>query len=267
MRLVSGLVLLALVLLVIGGAAVANSGSLSSARGVVPVVRSNPAVSTRTGLLIDPQPAVQVRRASRPLLAVIGASFSAGVGAGSRRDAWPQDLARILRWRLVVSADPGAGYVNRGEGERGPFASLAARLDLRRLDPELIIIQGGHDDIGRPLTLIRERVESLVGRIHRQAPQSWLAVLSVFARGNRPSAAAVATDRTIVGAARRADPAIHVFDPLAGHWHFAQIGDHLHPDAAGDRWIARDLAAALRKRLHVSRARPSPRALTRASLS
>ena len=187
-----------------------------------------------------------------PLLAVIGASFSAGVGAGGQHRAWPEDLAKTLHWRLVLSADPGAGYVNRGSGRRGPLARLAARLHLGRASPTLIIIQGGHDDIGRPPSLIRERVQSLVARIHRQAPHSLLAVLTVFARGNRPSAAAMATDRAIVAAARRADPAILVFDPLADGWHFPRGGDHLHPTAAGYRWIARDLAADLRRLLDVS---------------
>ncbi len=182
---------------------------------------------------------------SGPLLAVVGASVAAGVGPGHPRDAWPADLARMLHGRLAVSADPGAGYVNPGAGHRGPFSRLAGRLDLARLNPSVVIIQGGHDDIGQPLSLIRQRVESLVTTIRREVPRARLAVLTVFARGSRPSSAAWATDRVIVAAARQADPAVLVFDPLAGHWHFPRIGDHLHPTAAGDWWIARRLAAGL----------------------
>jgi len=182
----------------------------------------------------------------RPLLAVIGASFSAGVGAGRPGLAWPADLARIEHWRLAVSADPGAGYVNPGEGHRGPFYRLAARLDLARIHPQTIIIQGGHDDIGRPLPLIRQRVESLIATIRREAPSARLAVLTVFPRGDHPAPDVWATDQAIVSAARHADPHILVFDPLAGHWHYSRIRDHLHPTAAGDLWIARRLAAGLR---------------------
>jgi acyl-CoA thioesterase I len=181
----------------------------------------------------------------RPLLAVVGASFSAGVGAGRPDHAWPQDLARIMGWRLAVSADPGAGYVNPGAGHRGPFDQLAARLHLARLDPNTVIIQGGHDDIGRPLPLIRSRVESLIGTIRHEDPRCRLAVLSVFPRG-RPSPAARATDQAIVAAARQADPSVLVFDPIASHWQFPRIGDHLHPSPAGHEWIARHLAAGLR---------------------
>jgi lysophospholipase L1-like esterase len=179
------------------------------------------------------------------LLAVVGASFSAGVGAGRPDHAWPEDLARIMHWRLALSADPGAGYVNPGAGHRGPFVKLAARLHLARIDPGTIIIQGGHDDIGRPLPLIRTQVESLIAAVHRECPRSRLAVLTVFPRGV-PTPATVATDQTIVAAARHADPAVIVFDPIAGHWQFPRIGDHLHPNPAGHEWIARRLAAGLR---------------------
>lgn len=209
------------------GAAVATSGSASCAQ---------------TGP--SPRP-VAAGRSSGPLLAVVGASFSAGVGARDCYYAWPEDLGRILGWRVVVSADPGAGYVDPGAGHRGPFSRLASRLDLVRLHPKVLIIQGGHDDIGRPLPLIRHRVQSLVAAVHHELPHTRLAILSVFGRGRRPSPAALATDRAIVTAARHADPTILLFDPLAGRWHFPRIGDHLHPTAAGHHWIARRLAIGL----------------------
>jgi acyl-CoA thioesterase I len=193
------------------------------------------------------------RPSARPLLAVVGASFSAGVGAGQPGHAWPEDLARLMHWRLALSADPGAGYVNPGAGHRGPFDVLAARLHLARLDPGTVIIQGGHDDIGCPLPLIRSRVETLISAIHREDPHTRLAVLTVFPRG-RPDPAAVATDQTIVAAARHADPAVIVFDPIASHWQFPRIGDHLHPTPAGHEWIARKLADGLRGQTLLDRA-------------
>jgi lysophospholipase L1-like esterase len=151
----------------------------------------------------------------------------------------------MMHWRLALQADPGAGYVNSGSRHRGPFARLAAHLHLARIDPNTIIIQGGHDDIGRPLPLIRARVESLIATVRREAPDARLAVLTVFPRG-RPTPATVATDQAIVAAARHADPAVLVFDPIASHWQFPRIGDHLHPTPAGHEWIARKLAGGLR---------------------
>ena len=220
------------------GTALASGGSRSPGES-----SQTPATVVTAG---GPAGAGEIRR---PLLAVVGASFSAGVGAGSPHDAWPEDLGRLVGWRVEVSADPGAGFVNRGTQDRGPFARLASRLDLTRAHPRAIIIQGGHDDIGRPLPVVGARVQSLVGEIHREAPRALLIVLGVFVRGHRPSTAAVSTNRTIVAAARRADPGVVVLQPLVGRWRFPRIGDHLHPTAAGDRWIARRLAVVLRRRL------------------
>lgn len=187
-----------------------------------------------------------VAAAPEPVLAVIGASFSAGVGAGPGGHGWPADLAAQLGMRLRLSADPGAGYVRPGNGHRGPFLRLMDRLHLARLHPAIVIIQGGHDDIGRPLGLIGRHVRTLVDTVHAEAPHARIAVLSVFVTGNRASRPARATDRAIVRSARRADPHVIVFDPLVGHWRFPHIGDHLHPTAAGHLWIADRLAKRLR---------------------
>ena len=153
-----------------------------------------------------------------------------------------------MHWRLALDADPqGAGYVNPGAGHRGPFAKLAGRLHLARTDPGTIIIQGGHDDIGRPLPLIRARVESLIASVHRGAyPDPGWPCSPVFYRAGVPTPATKATDQAIVAAARQADPAVIVFDPITGHWQFPRIGNHLHPTPAGHEWIAERLAAGLR---------------------
>jgi len=226
---------------VTGGAATAAVTLSTPSSAPQPSQPSRPSQPGQPGRPASAAPA----HPQRPLLAVVGASFSAGVGAGRPGRAWPEDLARIEHWRLALSADPGAGYISPGSGHRGPFARLAARLDLTRIDPNTIIIQGGHDDIGRPLPLIRSRVESLISAVHHECPKSRLAVLTVFPRGN-PSPATVATDQAIVAAARQADPAVIVFDPIASHWQFPRIGDQLHPTPAGHEWIAHRLAAGLR---------------------
>src|SRR5690348_17206972 len=56
-----------------------------------------------------PSSRVTRTRVGPPTLAVVGASFSAGVGAGTPTRAWPAALGRLLRWRVTVSADSGAG--------------------------------------------------------------------------------------------------------------------------------------------------------------
>ncbi|HEY2701891.1 MAG TPA: SGNH/GDSL hydrolase family protein [Pseudonocardiaceae bacterium] len=180
-----------------------------------------------------------------PTLAVVGASFAAGIGAGSPDHAWPADLGRLLHWRVVVSADPGAGFVARGDHDRGPFDRLAGALDLSKLNPGLVIVQGGHNDAGASQALIAQRMRALIETIRQQAPNAKIGVLSVFCDQQGPTRAQRESDATIVGAARRADPSVLIFDPLAGHWQFPRIHDHLHPTPAGHQDIANRLAAAL----------------------
>lgn len=180
-----------------------------------------------------------------PTVAVVGASFAAGIGAGAPNHAWPADLGRLLKWRVVVSADPGAGFVSRGDHGRGPFDRLTAALDLPKLRPDLVIVQGGHDDVGQPQALIGQRVGQLIDTIHREAPDARIGLLSVFSDQHGPGPGMRGTDAIIVAAARHADPSVLVFDPLTGPWQFPRIHDHLHPTPAGHQDIANRLAAGL----------------------
>ena len=178
-----------------------------------------------------------------PSLVIVGASFTAGTGSGPSR-SWAVLLARRLRWGAVVYGVPGAGYVRAGAGHNGPVAAELARLGLRALQPSLVIVQAGHDDIGVPPALVGQRVEQAIALIRADAPRARIALLTVFAR-HSPPAAAYRADRTIVAAARAADRAVIVIDPLAAGWAFPRARDGLHPTAAGSAWIASQVAAIL----------------------
>ena len=181
-----------------------------------------------------------------PALAIVGASFTAGVGPGNPGKSWAVVLAGLLHWDAVIYGDPGAGYVRAGVGRKGPVAAEIAQVDLRALTPALVIVQAGHDDIGVPLGLERSRVEQAVALIHAEVPQARIALLTVFA-GRSPSAAAYRTDHAIVTAGRAADRNVIIMDPLAAGWTFPRSHDGLHPTAPGSAWIARTVAGILRE--------------------
>ena len=181
-----------------------------------------------------------------PRLAIVGASFTAGVGSGPDR-SWAVLLARRLRWDAVVDGVPGAGYVRAGAGRpgsRGPVGAEIARAGLRAMQPSLVIVQAGHDDIGVPPALERRRVEQAVGLIQAEAPRAQIVLLTVFA-GRSPRPAASRTDLTIGQAARATDRTVIIIDPLAAGWRYPHVRDGLHPTAAGSAWIAGRVAAIL----------------------
>ena len=214
-------------------------------------------------------------------LAIVGASFTAGVGSGNPGKSWAADLAGLLHWDAVIYGDPGAGYVRAGVGRMGPVAAEVARLDLHALAPALVIVQAGHDDIGVPPRLEQQRVEQAVALIRAEAPHARIALLTVFtgrsgiaagrsgtaagrsgiaagrsgiaagrsgiAAGRARSAAAYRTDHAIVTGGRAADRNVIIIDPLAAGWTFPRAHDGLHPTASGSAWIARQVAGILRQ--------------------
>ena len=181
----------------------------------------------------------------RPSLVVVGASFTAGVGPGSPSRSWAVLLTWQLRWNAVVYGVPGAGYVRTGASGGGPVAAEVARIGLRSLAPALVIVQAGHNDIGVPLPVEEQRVAQTVRLIHAEAPKARIALLTVFA-GHSATSAAYRTDRAIVAAGTAADRQVIIMDPLAGHWTFARVRDGLHPTAAGNAWLAGEVAGILR---------------------
>jgi lysophospholipase L1-like esterase len=182
-----------------------------------------------------------------PTVVIVGASFTAGVGPGNLDGSWAALLARHLGWDAVVYGDPGAGYVRPGIHRRGPISREISQVNLPELNPALVIVQAGHNDMGVPAQLEQQRVQQVIAQIRAEVPDAGIALITVFVgRLHRP--AAYQTDHTIVAAARAADPAVIIMDPLAGKWKFARVRDGLHPTAAGSRWIAAEVSQILEGR-------------------
>jgi lysophospholipase L1-like esterase len=202
------------------------------------ITRSGPSATCEQRLADD-------AKHGTPDVVIVGASFTAGVGTGAPGRSWAVLLARELHWNVDVYGVAGAGYVHPGADHLGPVTAELARIDLRDLDPALVIVQAGHDDIGIPARVEERRVERTIALIRAQAPDARIALLTVYATRS-PTPAAYRTDRAIVTAGRTADPRVIIMDPLASHWSFQRAPDGLHPTEAGSRWIARKVAEILR---------------------
>lgn len=193
----------------------------------------------------------------RPTVAIVGASYTAGTGPDNPSLSWAVLLARQLSWNAVVYGDPGAGYVRVGAGGRGPMEQMLGAEQLRGLNPALVLVQAGFDDIGVPAGLERQQVADTVDLIRAAAPRAAIGLLTTFGYTTGGSPALRQTDQAIIAAGKAADPRAIIMDPLGGQWTFprARFGG-LHPSAAGDAWIARTVAAILRAR----GVRPAPAA-------
>jgi lysophospholipase L1-like esterase len=185
---------------------------------------------------------------ARHRLVVLGASFTAGVGAAAASDSWAVRLAELIEWPAVTVGVPGAGYTRPGLDHLGPMSRELSRVDLAAIHPSVVVIQAGHDDGRVPEPVEADRVAALVRRLRAEAPAARLALLTVFSRPGASSAVVRAefrTDFAIVSAARAADPRVIVIDPLRGHWRFPRARDGLHPTTLGHLLIARRVARTL----------------------
>jgi lysophospholipase L1-like esterase len=182
-----------------------------------------------------------------PAMAIVGASYTAGVGPDNPALSWAADLARNLRWDAVIYGVPGAGYARTGTDGLGPMARLLGAVRLPALAPSLVIVQAGYDDGRVPAGTERQQVLRTIGLIRAEAPHARIGLVTVFTSPARPIPARFyRTDASIVAAATAADPSVIIMDPLAGQWKYEHVGDSLHPTAAGDAWIAGKIGAILR---------------------
>jgi lysophospholipase L1-like esterase len=184
---------------------------------------------------------------TRPLVVVLGASFTAGQGAPAPADGWAVQLARLIGWRAVTVGVPGVGYTRLGVDHLGPLSRILDRLHLAQLHPALVIIQAGHNDRRVPAALEAKHVADLIRRLRSEVPAARLAFLTVFspsAASTTTRAAEAATDSAIVSVIRKTDPGAIVIDPLRSGWQFPRA-DGLHPTARGDLLIAQRVARSL----------------------
>ena len=234
-----------------GSRTIANYAALAlSAAGVVPSSK----VHVPASVLTDPGEAPPapagpaIPAGNEPVLLVIGASFAAGVGVNlNPQAAWPAIVGQRIGYRVMVSADPGAGFVALGDGTAGPFSQLLAAVNVTTLNPSIILIQGGHNDQGVPPEAENQAVLYLFRTIAQEAPQARVGLVGYFdtTHPGPVSTSVATTNQTIITAARSVVPNLLVFDPLSAHWVFPRIFDHLHPTATGHKRIAGYVAGGL----------------------
>jgi len=186
---------------------------------------------------------------TRPVVAVVGDSYTAAWGAGaaiptSTKDAWWRTTAADLGWTPgSVVANPGAGFVDKGH--YGTFADGLRARPLSRAT-NYVLLQGGYNDRGQSPAAVRAGLHDLLALIAVQAPKAVVIVVGAFL----PSAAKFTANYLAVAQAIGDTRAIGKTRYLSGFLcPFSVTGDGVHPDLAGHRTIGHYVAQRIKRGL------------------
>jgi hypothetical protein len=186
-------------------------------------------------------PSAPAQAVTRPLVSVIGDSYTAAWGAlhqsnpPTTEGAWWRYAAAELGWtpRTIV-ADPGGGYVDKGK-----YGTFAQTLRARPLDPatNYVLLQGGLNDEARSPEAVRLAAGNLLALIQQQAPRAVVIIVGAFL----PSPSTVTPNYVEVARAigRAAGKTRYMTGFMCS---FSLAPDGRHPDAAGHRAIGHFVA-------------------------
>jgi lysophospholipase L1-like esterase len=196
----------------------------------------------------------------------VGASYTAGVGAQPQTNGYAYLTARALGWQPRIDAVPGSGYLNpgppsdrwpsdRGPNDRGQGGTFADRLAKMPTSPapDLVVLQGGRNDIGYPEAELHNAVQHTVDVARARFSHARIVLLGPIPAALPPSHGEFAVAHVLRDVARSAD--VSFVDPIAEGWitnenERGYVGDvPAHPDNAGYAYIAKRLVDDLDKLL------------------
>ncbi len=85
---------------------------------------------------------------------LVGASYTAGLGATPASNGYAYDLGREPGWRTQIDGVSGTGFLNPGPAGHQTFAERILRLPTTP-HPDLVVFQGGRNDVNYPMAQLR----------------------------------------------------------------------------------------------------------------
>jgi acyl-CoA thioesterase-1 len=188
-------------------------------------------------------PASPAGSQDQPVL-IIGASYTAGWGSTVPTADYAHRLAQDLGRPTTISAEPGAGYLSKGNNGHDSFRQQVAALPST-LRPRLVIIQGGRNDAGRPVAQERAAIDATVAAVRAKFGDPKIVLVGDIPAHLPVSRSAIATNNVLAAVAEREH--VTFVDPIHEHWISAadvvafrsSIPDH--PNDAGHAYIAQRL--------------------------
>jgi hypothetical protein len=197
---------------------------------------------------------VQKVAASSPSrILFVGASYTAGIGAEPRTNGYAYLAAHDMGWQARIDAIPGTGYLNPGppidgHHEDGTFAARLAHIPPAPA-PDILLLQGGRNDIGYPMPELRDAVEHTVDLAKSRFTHARIVLLGPIPASLPPDRGELDVAREMREAARASD--VDFIDPISEGWitvnnEVGYVGNvPAHPDNSGYAYIAKKLVVDL----------------------
>lgn len=183
----------------------------------------------------------------RPQALFFGDSLFAGTGVAPKRPVLPTDTSRLLRWQPTVDAFGGTGFTTGGKHGKPYLDRLKHDRYLQRRHYDVIVLEGGTNDaLYGDLPAMASRIAEVVGYLRAQQPRARLVLVGGFTPHGHEGPRFDEADAILEKAA--ADLRLLYVSQFG--YHRLDRGflgkDHFHPNRAGYRLMARDLATHLR---------------------
>jgi lysophospholipase L1-like esterase len=195
------------------------------------------------------------RPAAAPVVMVLGDSYTAGIDGVPPESTYVAEAARTLGWQIVIAGYRGTGFVAKGRIGKTFSALYDAELSWRPA-PDMVMVSGGHNDWPYDPRLVAAAAQGLLTTMQKRWPETQL-VLTGPLWGGDPSPAALRVRDALKQVASAMG--IPFIDPLRERWITGSLRHHtgtaahyirpdgVHPNAAGNRYLAGRLVADLRR--------------------
>ncbi|WP_320536328.1 SGNH/GDSL hydrolase family protein [Pseudarthrobacter sp. IC2-21] len=149
----AALLVLAVVAFGVAALALMNPRGVGEPAGLLPsgpVPGPTAYVAAATAAATAPAGQPKIELPARPVLLILGDSYTAGTGAGREDQGWAYDVARTLGYPSNIDGLGGTGFAWGGGAQDDGGREYEVRLREisrdRRFVPNLLILQGGQND-------------------------------------------------------------------------------------------------------------------------
>lgn len=180
----------------------------------------------------------------RPVLAVLGDSFSPAEGQPLADYNWASIVAKKQRWELLPFGRGGTGYTNPGQADEGDDVFSTRVPAIIAANPAVVIVQGSTNDGDYSRT--REAASSVFQDLKAGLPDARIVAVGPLATATLEERVVTPARDAVRDAA--AEHGITFIDPLEQGWlgrDPSLFVDGVHPTGDGQRLIAEAFLAAL----------------------